>query len=227
MRAGEWREDGGEAEDAEHAEHAEHVPASTCRDTIRTAAGVAGGCEEEEEEEVFTAEWEAEMREYGYTQMQIDEMKRGEWEENDADDEGAHEGAGEGLNEANEAEQQDEKEEAQVVSLGVEGWEKLSLSRFFDAYMLPNRPVVIAGYVAGCPCDEEDGYNGHHDSGGNEHGSRGAGRGHGGGGMRQGDSDKMGAGKCQLGWRAWREWVTSRGTVNTKHLRDRLRERLL
>ncbi len=42
-----------------------------------------------EEKEVFTAEWEAEMREYGYTQVQIDKMKHGEWEENDADDEGA------------------------------------------------------------------------------------------------------------------------------------------
>jgi hypothetical protein len=28
-------------------------------------------------------------REYGYTQVQIDKMKHGEWEENDADDEGA------------------------------------------------------------------------------------------------------------------------------------------
>jgi hypothetical protein len=223
MRTGEWREDRGETEDAEHAEHAEHAPAGTCRNTTRKAAGGAGGGEEEEEEEVFTAEWEAEMREYGYTQVQIDMMKHGEWEENDADDEGAHEG-GEGLHEV---EQQDEKEAAEVVSLGVEAWEKLSLSRFFDAYMLPNRPVVIADYVAGCPCDKEDGHNGYHDSGRNEHGSSGAGRGHGGAGVRQGDSDRTGAGKCELGWRAWREWVTSSGTVNTKHLRDRLREHRL
>jgi hypothetical protein len=113
------------------------------------------------------------------------------------------------------------------VSFGVEAWEKLSVSRFFDAYMLPNRPVVRSGYIAGCPCDEGDGYNDYHDSGRNEHCSIGAGRGHGGARVRKGDSDRTGADKSQLGWRASREWITSRGTVNTKHLRDRLREDLL
>ena len=109
---------------------------------------------------MYTAEWEAEMQEYGYTQAQIAKMKRGEWDEDEApgetptataggaraaDSKGAGGGEGGEEGELGELEGFDQEGlqdgEVEVVTLAVEGWEKLSREKFWDHYMLPNRPV--------------------------------------------------------------------------------------
>eukprot|EP00802_Teleaulax_amphioxeia_P010629 Tamp_10657.p1 GENE.Tamp_10657~~Tamp_10657.p1 ORF type:complete len:562 (+),score=108.24 Tamp_10657:2-1687(+) len=189
------------------------------------AAGVEEG---QELEEVYTAEWEAEMQEYGYTQAQIAKMKRGEWDEDEApgetptataggaraaDSKGAGGGEGGEEGELGELEGFDQAGlqdgEVEVVTLAVEGWEKLSREKFWDHYMLPNRPVVIEGYVARCPCPAR---------------ARVHARAHceqDGGDAEPGDDDGGEAGESAIGWRAWREWVTEDGALNSRLLRDK------
>lgn len=200
-------------------------------DTRRQESPVLEGrCEPGEAEagadEGFTKEWEEEMMGYGYTWAQVEKMKRGEWDETDADKALQVENSQRESSDVNECQGRRDTEvsyavESDVsagtghggaVTLAFEDWESLSRETFWDVYMLPNKPVVVKGYVAHCPQHLHfQGADGVVGEGGSEEFD--------GASQVDGEKEKERDG-CERGWRAWREWLTKDGAVDTKHLRQ-------
>jgi len=107
------------------------------------------------------------MQEYGYTQAQIAKMKRGEWDEDEApgetptataggaraaDSKGAGGGEGGEEGELGELEGFDQEGlqdgEVEVVTLAVEGWEKLSREEVLGPLHAPQPPGTTSQNVS-------------------------------------------------------------------------------